>query len=367
MTSSVRRRTGLAAAFVVWGAAAALAGAVTFVQPPAGYAAKKKGVKKKGDKDKDKGKDKDKDAAAGDDDEFKALGGADTKSDSAKAPDEGGKGDAASGITMPLPGDAATPAEGDKPDKGAKGDKGKKGKKGKGAKGATAEPEPPPPDIALFPSAAGGKKGAIEILCFVPGADIYVEDKLVGKTPMEKPFPIPAGKYTVKVKKPGFSDFIDVILIPPGDPTPVEVNLIATAGYLVVTSDVAETQVTIDGTFVGTAPYEGELLVGTHEIRISKLCYKDRIESIATVAGTEYRFDTKMEELPPALNPCVKKDAVAYTPFYKRLWFPMVAGGAAAAIAAGIVVALLKPGACVGGVPWDCPGHRAAEFVDFPK
>ncbi|HEV8321078.1 MAG TPA: hypothetical protein VG389_05645, partial [Myxococcota bacterium] len=65
MTSSVRRRTGLAAAFVVWGAAAALAGAVTFVQPPAGYAAKKKGVKKKGDKDKDKGKDKDKDAAAG--------------------------------------------------------------------------------------------------------------------------------------------------------------------------------------------------------------------------------------------------------------------------------------------------------------
>jgi hypothetical protein len=233
--------------------------------------------------------------------------------------------------------------------------KGKKKPPKGGDKGKTAEPEPP--EIMLFPSAPGGKKGAIEILCFTPGADIYVEDKPIGKTPMEKPFEIPAGKYTIKVTKPGFSDYIDVVLVPPGDPTTIEVNLLATSGYLSVTSTVADTQVTIDGTFVGTAPYEGELLVGTHELRVTKLCFKDTIETINAVAGTEYKFDVKMEELPPALNPCVKKEAVAYTPFYRRTWFLVVLG--AAVVGVGVTVGIVSTSECFSSTPFDCRSSRA--------
>ena len=190
-------------------------------------------------------------------------------------------------------------------------------------------------------ASSAGSNGKLELITFTNGADVYINDELKGKTPLPGPLELPPGKYTVKVKKLGHTDYIDVWVVRPGETAMVEVMLIPTAAYLVVSANVEEAKIDIDEKYVGMAPYEGELLVGKHELRVSKLCFKDHIEELDATAGSELKVDVTLTELPPELNPCIEKDEVEFTPFYRRAWFFAAAGGVVAAAAAVTVTVLM--------------------------
>ena len=52
---------------------------------------------------------------------------------------------------------------------------------------------------------AGGRQGHLVIDSMTEGAKVYVDGKLVGKTPIEKPVPLRPGNHKLKATKAGYS------------------------------------------------------------------------------------------------------------------------------------------------------------------
>jgi hypothetical protein len=68
-------------------------------------------------------------------------------------------------------------------------------------------------------------KTGIKVSCNVPEANVYVDGKEVGKTPIAKVVPLSAGAHKVQVSKKGFKDFTMSVAISSGQTTPVEATL----------------------------------------------------------------------------------------------------------------------------------------------
>ena len=59
-----------------------------------------------------------------------------------------------------------------------------------------------------------------------PWAEIYIDGKLVGKTPLQKPIQVPAGNHEVKLVNPEFREFKKNINFKPKTPDrPLTINI----------------------------------------------------------------------------------------------------------------------------------------------
>jgi hypothetical protein len=67
--------------------------------------------------------------------------------------------------------------------------------------------------------------GSIMIPVDVDGADVFVNDALVGKSPLPDPVRLNLGKYRIKVSKKGFEDFIQDVELPGGEALEVRVEM----------------------------------------------------------------------------------------------------------------------------------------------
>jgi len=67
--------------------------------------------------------------------------------------------------------------------------------------------------------------GSILIPVDVDGADVFVNDALVGKSPLPDPVRLSLGEYRIKVSKKGFEDFIKDIELPGGEALEVSVEM----------------------------------------------------------------------------------------------------------------------------------------------
>lgn len=66
---------------------------------------------------------------------------------------------------------------------------------------------------------------SIEIKTDVKDAGVYVNNKLVGKTPLKEPLKLDLGHYIVEVKKKGYTDFSDEFDLPGGEKMVLEPKL----------------------------------------------------------------------------------------------------------------------------------------------
>jgi hypothetical protein len=161
-------------------------------------------------------------------------------------------------------------------------------------------------------------KAFFEIKSNIEGAEVIIDGKTVGTTPLTEPVVVDPGKHTVKVKKKGYSDFADVITAALGKSTPVAADLLAVAGYLrVTTEDKEKAQVYLDGKFLGDTPYEGEIPIGQHDLEVRRLGYFDFRNKFAAAGGKEFPFQAPLQKLPSDLNPLEKKKPIDAIPFFK--------------------------------------------------
>jgi hypothetical protein len=114
-----------------------------------------------------------------------------------------------------------------------------------------------------------GKIGSLTIRVSEKGATVVVDGKPAGTSPLPAPLRIAVGDHELVVKKGGFGSFDKTVKLTAGAPVTLEVLLeeLATVGQIKVTEALGKAlTVSIDGTEVGTVPYEGKLEPGSHEV-----------------------------------------------------------------------------------------------------
>jgi hypothetical protein len=176
------------------------------------------------------------------------------------------------------------------------------------------------------------KSSALDIRCAVEGAEVRIDQTLVGRTPMLSKLDWNTGKVTVTVTLPEFHTFTRTLDLPPGGVALIEVQLnpLATTGLLRVKSSVPGASLTIDDLPKGTAPYEGFLALGTHRVDV-------RADGYDTAANSVVISSTEPRELTLELAPTPK--------FYQRWYFWTAIGAVVGgSIATAVLLTTERPG-----------------------
>lgn len=198
--------------------------------------------------------------------------------------------------------------------------------------------------ISLFADRAeaqrGRRPGRLSIQTMVAGAEVLVDEESVGTTPIEEPISLPAGEHTVRVRRPGFTEFSEVVQIRPGETTEVMVDIMALAMVLTVRSTPEEARVFVDGTFRGTTPIELELVEGEHSVRLTHPTHREMVREVTAVAGQTQALDLTLEAIPES-----ELRAAQTTEWYEEpiVWIS-VGGGAVALAVVIVLIAVFAPG-----------------------
>ena len=120
-------------------------------------------------------------------------------------------------------------------------------------------------------SELGASVGTLELSGAPPGAHVSIDGVERGTTPLSKPVRLPAGTHTVRVVKDGSLPFEARVDLPGRQARVVEVRLssLTQAGRLRVTEKHGRTvEVLVDGSSVGTTPWDGALAPGVHVVSL---------------------------------------------------------------------------------------------------
>ena len=180
--------------------------------------------------------------------------------------------------------------------------------------------------VATFARGAWGARepvGWADIQVSVPDADIIIDGNVYGKSPLGAPVKLLKGKHTLKVVKPGHSEYLDVISIGVGKTLTIEVELIPLTAPVEVRSTPPGAIVVVDGSPVGKTPWQGELDPGPRKIRLQLDGYLPGEKSLDLMAGTPSSVDLTLLPIPPP--PRAKRDGPS-RPIYKKWWFWTAAG-----------------------------------------
>jgi hypothetical protein len=132
------------------------------------------------------------------------------------------------------------------------------------------------------------KTGALTILVNEPGADVTLDDKKLGTSPVKALVRVATGTHRVRVTKPGFSPFEKTLDVAANAKLSVDANLsrASKSGKVSVKESAGQpVRVVIDGVDVGPAPYEGELAPGSHEIAVRSATLGSPTQRVEVEAG----------------------------------------------------------------------------------
>lgn len=184
---------------------------------------------------------------------------------------------------------------------------------------------------------ASRRAGYIKIVSGTRGAQVLIDGQPMGRVPLSDPIPVTAGQHVIKVSKPGYTDYLEVVVVRTGQVKEVEVDLFPFKGMLRVTADKKGARVYVDGKFMGRVPVDLELAPGAHSVRVALAGHQDVIRRWVAKAGRVARLRAKMVKLgvvakDPKVAVGVKKR------WYQKWWFWVsVASGV---VAVGLTVVL---------------------------
>jgi TolB-like protein len=95
-------------------------------------------------------------------------------------------------------------------------------------------------------------QGTLALACEEEGAEVYVDDLMIGTTPLE-PRKLPGGYHALRIKKPSFVVFARDVLIEPDQATEVLVSLVPSRAFLEQYESRATTYRTLAWTLTGIA------------------------------------------------------------------------------------------------------------------
>jgi hypothetical protein len=172
--------------------------------------------------------------------------------------------------------------------------------------------------------------GSLTIMSLTHGAIVELDGKEVGKVPLEDALVVLAGEHTVKVHKRGFANHEETFTVAPGEAVDLEIDLLAWAGILQITTAEPGAAVKVDGKVLGVTPFDQDVPAGKKVVTVSRPDFYDEVRDLEIHAGEYYQFDI-------ALKPLPKEVAGDSQAFYETWWFWTIVGVAGAGTAAAIV------------------------------
>ncbi|HEX7603136.1 MAG TPA: PEGA domain-containing protein, partial [Polyangiaceae bacterium] len=125
-------------------------------------------------------------------------------------------------------------------------------------------------------------------------ASVFVDDELVGKTPLASPVLVDFGKVTLRVTKPGFAEYREVLEVKDQGEVVKTVALEKPEGRLVVTSR-DDATIDIDGKFVSRGRLVATLAFGGHQLKITATGYR-AFQTEVVVDAKERSLDITLEK-----------------------------------------------------------------------
>lgn len=139
------------------------------------------------------------------------------------------------------------------------------------------------------------KKATLDLKSNIKGAQILVDDKVVGTTP-SKQIAVAAGVHVIVVRKLGYLEFKRKVELKSGKTLKIKTDLLPFAGVLVIDANVDGAEVLVDGVSIGTAPLEHEVKLGSRNITVQAPGRKPWSKKITSGAGQTYQFRVELDE-----------------------------------------------------------------------
>jgi outer membrane receptor protein involved in Fe transport len=106
--------------------------------------------------------------------------------------------------------------------------------------------------------------------------------------------PAPPGRHIVFFSKPGFLGSESVVVVPPNEEVSVRARLVTQRGSLVVSSDVRDALITVDGAPMGFTPAVLNVPVGKHVVSVSQTGFRPIEKHIEITAKGQVRVDVQL-------------------------------------------------------------------------
>ncbi len=177
----------------------------------------------------------------------------------------------------------------------------------------------------------------VTITTDVPNAEVRVDDRIVGTTPLDGPLALAAGTRHVEASLDGHVTVREDVTVVGGEALTVRLRLppADTAGTLRVRANVDGSAVRIDGVAVGIAPVERRLGSGGHQVEVAADGFEPYRNEIVLAPRQERDLFVELGQ---------------ERALFERWWFWAAAGGAVVVIAA-IVIAALATGGQADPIP----------------
>jgi hypothetical protein len=141
--------------------------------------------------------------------------------------------------------------------------------------------------------------GTIEVAASESDAEIAVDGRTIGKSPMAKPKRVAVGSHTVRVTKASFAPNEQQVNVGSQENKKVDVKLEPekNTGRLVVREQSArDVHVFVDGEDKGPAPWEGDVGAGEHTVEAKSARFASEVRRIKVTA--KERLDLSLDALP---------------------------------------------------------------------
>lgn len=160
----------------------------------------------------------------------------------------------------------------------------------------------------------------------VAGARIVVRDAVVGKSPLDKPLALKAGKASVLIEAEGYFPYQANVDLPGAGGYVLDAQLSSRekVGRLLVRAPKTNVSVSIDGRSLGQAPLETMADAGTHKILARHPEHSDYATTVIVKAGEERTVMVTLGD----------------PPIYKRWWFWTTVGAVAVGATVTTIVVL---------------------------
>ena len=205
--------------------------------------------------------------------------------------------------------------------------------------------------LCLQGAARGGEPSPVVSTGFVllsapDGADVFLDERPVGRTPLAGPYPAPPGEHRVRVSRLGFAPYSEALRVYKGKVAGLLVEMIPIAGVLQLRVNVAGSRVFIDGKYAGDAPIELELVTGPHNVRVAHRGYREEIFSVSAAPGSTIDRDVQLVEM--AAHQALQQQIEAPPARLSSRWWVwpigvIAAGGIAAAVIVPTVYSSRSP------------------------
>jgi hypothetical protein len=159
----------------------------------------------------------------------------------------------------------------------------------------------------------------------VNGAEVVVDGRVVGKTPLRKALALKPGTHKVVVRRLGYVSHTETVRLAAGKQTAILADLLPFAGVIDVVANVADAMVLVDGVEFGKAPLKREVDMGERTVTVTAPEHIPFKKVIQAAPGEVYAIKATLSPmgsgqagagvnaaaLPPLEAPAANEDAAA--------------------------------------------------------